>query len=264
MRAIATRRSTNRRRPRAILGLACAGALALALGLQLRPSAAANDGIEGRPEKVDTALVLAVDVSGSVDAQRYALQMEGIAQAFEDRDVQRTILSGPNRSMAVALVEWSNTASLTIPWTLIASPADAQAFAEKVRHAPRNDNAFTCMSRALQLVEGKVLPFAPVPAERVIVDVSGDGHDNCNLDPPVDAVRDRLVAEGVTINGLPILAGREAETLEDWYRSHVIGGNSAFLVAAQGFADFGRAIRQKFMVEVSARPDGTAFAEIRP
>jgi hypothetical protein len=265
MHAIATRRSTDTRRRRIIMRLAYAGAMAaLALGLQLRSAAAANDGIEGRPEKVDTALVLAVDVSGSVDAQRYALQMEGIAQAFEDRDVQRTILSGPNRAMAVALVEWSNTASLTIPWTLIASPADAQAFAEKVRHAPRSDNAFTCMSRALQLVEGKVLPFAPVPAERIIVDVSGDGHDNCNLDPPVEAMRDRLVADGVTINGLPILAGREAATLEDWYRDHVIGGNSAFLVAAQGFADFGRAIRQKFMVEVSARPDGTAFAEVRP
>jgi Protein of unknown function (DUF1194) len=227
--------------------------VALAIGLLL-PATAGSEGIEGRPEKVDTALVLAVDVSGSVDAQRYALQMEGIAKAFEDRDVQRTILSGPNRSMTVALVEWSNTAALTIPWTLIASPADAQAFAEKVRHAPRTDNAFTCMSRALQLVEGKVLPFAPVPAERIIIDVSGDGHDNCNLSPPVDAMRDRLVAAGVTINGLPILAGNEAATLEDWYRTNVIGGNAAFIETARGFDDFGRAIRQKFMVEVSALP----------
>ena len=248
MRAIATKPSTNSWR------LAFAGAIAaLILGAQLRSSAADSESIEGRPEKVDTALVLAVDVSGSVDAQRYALQMEGIAEAFEDPAVQRTILSGPNRSMTVALVEWSNTASLTIPWTLIASPADAQAFAAKVRHAPRTDNAFTCMSRALQLVDGKVLPFAPVPAERTIIDVSGDGHDNCNLDPPIDAMRDRLVAEGVTINGLPILAGQDAATLEDWYRSHVIGGNSAFIVTANGFTDFGRAIRQKFMVEISMR-----------
>ncbi|HTP84630.1 MAG TPA: DUF1194 domain-containing protein [Alphaproteobacteria bacterium] len=248
MRAIATKPSTNSWR------LAFAGAIAaLILGAQLRSSVADSESIEGRPEKVDTALVLAVDVSGSVDAQRYALQMEGIAEAFEDPAVQRTILSGPNRSMTVALVEWSNTASLAIPWTLIASPADAQVFAAKVRHAPRTDNAFTCMSRALQLVDGKVLPFAPVPAERTIIDVSGDGHDNCNLDPPIDAMRDRLVAEGVTINGLPILAGQDAATLEDWYRSHVIGGNSAFIVTANGFTDFGRAIRQKFMVEISMR-----------
>lgn len=253
MRAIGTRPSTDARR-RTVLRRAGAGLfVAAAMGLLLRFAAADSDGTGGRAEKVDTALVLAVDVSGSVDAERYALQMEGIARAFEDRDVQRTILSGPNRSMTVALVEWSNTASLTVPWTLIASPADAQAFAEKVRHAPRSDNAFTCMSRALQLVEGKVLPFAPVPADRTIIDVSGDGHDNCNLTPPVEAVRDRLVAEGVTINGLPILAGKEAATLEDWYRDHVIGGDSAFLETAHGFGDFGRAIRQKFMVEVSMR-----------
>jgi hypothetical protein len=245
MRAIVTKRCIDVSRR-----LACAAAMA-AIGLQLTTTAADGDGTEGRPEKVDTALVLAVDVSGSVDAERYALQMEGIAEAFEDPAVQRTILSGPNRSMTVALVEWSNTAALTLPWTLIASPADAQAFAAKVRHAPRGDNAFTCMSRALQLVDGKVIPFAPVPAERIIIDVSGDGHDNCNLSPPVDAMRDRLVAEGVTINGLPILAGQEAATLENWYRDHVIGGNSAFLVTAHGFADFGRAIRQKFMVEIS-------------
>jgi uncharacterized protein DUF1194 len=244
MHAIGTKRSIDVRPWR--VGL-------LAIGLLLCPMVAGSAGIEGRPERVDTALVLAVDVSGSVDAQRYTLQMEGIAKAFEDRQVLNTILSGPNRSMLVALVEWSNTASLTIPWMLIASAADAHAFAEKVRHAPRTDNAFTCMSRALQLVEGKVLPFAPRPAERIIIDVSGDGHDNCNMSPPVDTIRDRIVAAGGTINGLPILEGDEAATLEAWYRDHVIGGNSAFLVPARGFNDFGRAIRQKFIVEVSAR-----------
>jgi hypothetical protein len=156
--------------------------------------------------------------------------------------------------MFVALVEWSNTASLTIPWTLITERADADTFADKVRRAPRGDNQFTCMSRALQLVEGKVLPFLPVPADRTIIDVSGDGHDNCNLSPPVEAVRDGLAAAGVTINGLPILEGDEAATLEAWYHDHVIGGPSAFLVPARGFADFARAMRRKFLVEISARP----------
>jgi hypothetical protein len=226
--------------------------MAAALVLQV-PSA--RGALEARAERVDAALVLAVDVSGSVDEARYALQMEGIAKAFEDREVQGLILSGPNRSMFVALVEWSNTASLTIPWTLVTSRHDADIFADKVRKAPRGDNQFTCMSRALQLVEGKVLPFLPVPADRTIVDVSGDGHDNCNVNPSVDAVRDQLVAERVTINGLPILAGDEAATLEDWYRAHVIGGPSAFLVPAHGFADFERAMRRKFIVEISARPD---------
>jgi Protein of unknown function (DUF1194) len=214
------------------------------------PSAQAEK--SARAEIVDTALVLAVDVSGSINADRYALQMEGIAEAFEDRDVQRIILSGPNGSIFVALVEWSNTASVTIPWTLIADGSDAQAFADRVRHATRVDNQFTCMSRALQLVEGKVIPFLPVPAERTVIDVSGDGHDNCNLNPPVNAVRDELVAAGVTINGLPILEGDEAATLEAWYREHVIGGSEGFLVPARGFADFQRAMRRKFILEISA------------
>lgn len=242
MRAIATRPSTE---AALIVGLV----LGLLAG-PVRPAASADPA--ARRETVDTALVLAVDVSGSVNAERYALQMEGLAKAFEDPEVERTILSGPHRSMFVTLVEWSNTAAVTIPWTLITSRADALAFADKVRHAPRGDNEFTCMARALQLVEGKVLPFVPAPAERTIVDVSGDGHDNCNTSLPVDALRDRLVAGGVTINGLPILEGDEAATLEAWYRAHVIGGNGAFLVPALGFKDFARAMRQKFIVEISS------------
>lgn len=231
--------------------LAGVAALLAAVGAEAYSAPA---GPSARTETVDTALVLAVDVSGSVNAERYALQMEGIAKAFEDPEVQRTILSGPNRAMFVALVEWSNTAALTIPWTLITNESDAAAFAAKVRRAPRGDDQFTCMSRALQLVEGKVLPFVPAPAERTVVDVSGDGHDNCNSSPPVEAMRDRLVAAGATINGLPILEGDEAATLEDWYRGHVIGGSGAFLVPARGFKDFARAMRQKFIVEISGRP----------
>lgn len=243
MRATATRPSIN----------AALAALAAAV-LALPPEAAAAAGPAERAETVDTALVLAVDVSGSMNAERYTLQMEGIAKAFEDRDVERTILSGPRRSMFVTLVEWSDTAAVTIPWTLITSPGDAVAFADKVRQAPRADNHFTCMSKALQLIDDKVLPFLPVTAERTIIDVSGDGRDNCNSHPPVEAMRDRLVAERMTINGLPILEGDEAATLEAWYRDHVIGGSSAFLEPARGFADFARAIRQKFIVEVSGTP----------
>jgi hypothetical protein len=157
--------------------------------------------------------------------------------------------------MLVALVEWSNRAAIAVPWTLIASRADATGFADKVRHAPRADDQFTCMARALQMVDGKVLPFLPVPADRTVIDVSGDGHDNCNSSPPVDAVRDGLAAAGVTINGLPILEGDEAATLETWYRDHVIGGPSAFVVPAHGFPDIARAMRRKFLIEISARPD---------
>jgi hypothetical protein len=205
-----------------------------------------------RVDAVDTALVLAVDVSGSVNPQRYRLQMEGIAAAFEDGAVQRAVLSGMRRSMLITLVEWSDKPQTAIPWTLIASPADAAAFARRVRSLPRADDQFTCMSRMLRFVADKVLPQAPTRVARVIVDVSGDGRDNCNPPTPVGAIRDELVAEEVTINGLPILEGEEAATLEAWYGEHVIGGSGAFLMPAAGFADFARAVRQKFIVEISA------------
>jgi Protein of unknown function (DUF1194) len=203
-------------------------------------------------EMTDIALVLAVDVSESVTPERYALQMQGIARAFHDREVQNSILSGAHHSMFVTLVEWSNKPFVVLPWTLIASAEDADAFADRISAAPRADNEFTCMSRALEAVKDKVLPFVPVPAERTVVDVSGDGRDNCNPATPIDAVRDALVAGGATINGLPILEGDEAATLEGWYREHVIGGAGGFLVPAHGFADVRRAMRQKFIVEISS------------
>jgi hypothetical protein len=216
-------------------------------------TSSALSGTKAGAEMVDTALVLAVDVSESINTERYALQMAGIGKTFEDPEIQQMILSGPNHSMFVALVEWSSKAFLSVPWTLITSSGDAQAFADKVQQTPRFDNQFTCMAKALQVVRDKVLPFLPVAATRTIIDVSGDGRDNCNTSPPVDAVRDQLVLGGVTINGLPILEGDEAATLEDWYAHHVIGGPAAFLVPALGFSDFERAMRKKFLVEVSSR-----------
>jgi len=214
----------------------------------------AGNSAYGRAERVDTALVLAVDVSGSVDAERYRLQMEGIARTFEDEGVQAAMLGGPHRAIFVTLVEWSDRPAVVVPWTLITGADDAKAFAALVRRAPRADDQFTCMAVALRLIADKVLPFLPVPSDRVVVDVSGDGHDNCNPIVPVDAVRNELAAAGATINGLPILEGDEALTLEAWYRAHVIGGPGAFLVPASGFADFARAMRSKFLIEISRAP----------
>jgi len=203
---------------------------------------------------VDVGLVLAVDVSGSVSEDRYRLQMSGIAAAFEDRSVQDAILSGSRRSLAITLVQWSDKPQVSVPWTVIASAGDALAFAGRVRAAPRLASQFTCMSRMLRFIADKVLTRMPVKSDRTVVDVSGDGHDNCNPPVPVDAVRDELVAGVVTINGLPILEGDEVLTLAPWYRDHVIGGAGAFLLPAAGFKDFGRAIRQKFITEVSSIP----------
>ena len=235
---------------RALLGAMFPGALLW--GALLLGATAAVTPARAEVERVDTALVLAVDVSQSVNDARFALQMDGIAKAFEDPEVQRSILSGPHRAIFVTLVEWSDKAAVAVPWTLIASPEDANGFAATLRQTPRHGAEFTCMSRALQLIQDKILPFLPMPANRMVVDMSSDGHDNCNLAPTVDALRDQLVAAGVTINGLPILDGDEAATLDPWYKAHVIGGFSAFTVPAHGYADFARAMRRKFVTEISA------------
>ena len=209
-------------------------------------------------ERVDVALVLAVDVSESVDSARFTLQMAGIAAAFEAPEVQAAVLAGPRRSMLIALVQWSNRPALSVPWTLLTSTADVHAFASQVRKLRRAEKGFTCMSVALRSIADKLLTQMPVPADRLVVDVSGDGRENCNPRETTDAVRDDLVAQGVTVNGLPILEGDEAETLEAWYRDHLIGGDNSFLVPAQGFEDFERAMRRKFVTEISGLADQSA------
>ncbi|HEX2841142.1 DUF1194 domain-containing protein [Hyphomicrobium sp.] len=209
--------------------------------------------VEQQPE-VDTALIVSVDVSNSVDENRYKLQMEGIAKALEDPEVLKAILNGPQGGILVSMVTWADKPRLALPWQRIASAADAAAVAAKVRALPRQTGEFTCVSGMLRSISDKVVPQIPAKAMRVIVDVSGDGRENCNPDEPPASVRDELNASGVTVNGLPILEGDEGATLEQWYRENVMGGPGSFILPANGFGDFGRAIRQKFMIEISGNP----------
>lgn len=202
---------------------------------------------------VDTALILSVDVSGSVDEHRFRLQMEGIAQALEDAAIQRAILGGAHGAILIMLVQWADRQSVTVPWMRVASVADARRVAAMIRNAPRRPGDFTCTAAMMHFVAAKILPSLPVSAERIVLDVSGDGADNCNADIPTARERDALVAQEVTINGLPILEGEQKDTVEDWYRRHVMGGPAAFVLPADGYKDFGRAIRQKFLTEISAR-----------
>jgi hypothetical protein len=205
------------------------------------------------PAEVDTALILSVDVSNSVDEHRYKLQMEGIAKALEDPEVLKAILNGPQGGILVAMVSWADKPRLALPWQRITNAADAAAVAAKVRTLPQQTGEFTCVSGMLRSISDKVVPQIPAKALRIVVDVSGDGRENCNPEEPPALVRDELVASGVTVNGLPILEGDEGPILESWYRENVMGGPGSFIEPANGFGDFGRAIRQKFMVEISGQ-----------
>lgn len=202
----------------------------------------------------DTALIVSVDVSSSVDDRRYALQMDGIAAALEDEAVIDTLLGGERGATLFTMITWSSRQRIDVPWIRVGTPAEARDLAARLRAMPRRTGDFTCISEMLRFLSDKVVPGIPASVARIVIDVSGDGSDNCNPVEPASAVRDALAAKAVTINGLPILEDREAATLEAWYRDNVIGGPGAFVLAARGYVDVGRAMRQKFLVEVSGAP----------
>ena len=236
---------------------------------------------------VDTALLVSVDVSNSVDEHRYKLQMEGIAEALEDKGVLDAITGGTAGGILFGMVTWADKPSFVMPWTRISTKEEAVAVAAKVRKLQLQSGEFTCMTRMMRSVNDKIVPQIPAKATRIVVDVSGDGPDNCNADEAIETVRDELVATGVTLNGLPINEGdpnapvgegayrapgtafkdsaltkpNSAPTnLEDWYRAHVMGGVGSFVLPANGYADFGRAMRQKFVIEISGVAPPAGFA----
>jgi len=218
-------------------------------------------------QPVDTALVIAVDVSNSVDERRYRLQMNGIAKALEDPSVIGTILNGAQGAILVSIVAWSDRPQIALEWMRISSREEAFAVAALVRALPRITGEFTCLANMLRYLNDKVLPTVPAPALRKVVDVSGDGKDNCNSRIATPEIRDELVGYRTIINGLPILEGSEALTLENWYRDNVQGGPGSFILAAESFEDFGRAIRQKFIVEISGidpRDGLRSLASVQP
>lgn len=216
--------------------------------------------VAGQTAEVDTALVVSVDVSNSVDERRYQLQMGGIASALEDESVIDAILSGPQGGIVIAMVVWADRPKTAIPWTVIRNKEDAAAVAEKIRKLPREGGEFTCVAGMLRNIADKLVTQIPVKASRTVVDVSGDGSENCNPVEPLETIRNELIDAGVTINGLPILDGKEKATLEEWYTANIKGGPSGFVLPANGFEDFPRAIRQKFVIEMSAMEPGVKRA----
>ena len=232
--------------------LLCLVGLAALLTLASAPRSTTADAQPFRD--VDTALVIAVDVSNSVDDQRYQLQMDGIAAALEDPGVVAAILNGPRAAILVSVVTWSDRPEVSLPWMMISNRDEARAVAARVRALPRRGGEFTCMARKLRYVTDKVLTHIPVHAFRTVVDVSGDGRDNCNPGQSVAQLRDELVGYRTIVNGLPILSGGQKDTLEEWYETNVKGGPGSFILPADGFKDFGRAIRQKFVVEITFGP----------
>ncbi len=155
-------------------------------------------------ERVDLLLVLAADVSGSMDEKKFQLQRSGYAAAFSDPRVIEAIRAGPSRRIAVAFVEWSGPLSqkIVIDWTVISNDKTAYQFGDRIVEAPRAFANSTSISAGSDFAMAQ-LDRAPYKAQRRVIDVSGDGDNNTGRD--VAAARDEAIAKGVTINGLVIL-----------------------------------------------------------
>jgi Protein of unknown function (DUF1194) len=196
------------------------------------------------------ALVLAIDVSASVTADTYLLQHDGIARAFASRRLVQAISALPGGIEALVL-EWSDPdkIAITVDWTRVVGAASAQTFGNAVRATRRSSDGLTAIGPAL-LAAAAAFDRLPEPATRRVIDVSGDGIANLGLPPA--AARDRIVAAGIAINGLAILT--EEPWLADYYRSNVIGGPAAFVVAARTFGDVANAIERKLVEEVAGAP----------
>jgi hypothetical protein len=230
-------------RGRAVL-LPLLAAVLLGLGL----------GTTTRAETVDLRLVLAVDVSGSVNEARFELQKQGYAEAFRHPRVLKAIQSGPNSRIAVTMVQWTGPALQVqvTPWFLITDERSMHEFAAAIDAAPRQlFSGGTSISGAIDY-SARLIADCPHQSSRSVIDISGDGANNRGR--PASSARDEAVASGIVINGLPILEIEPA--LDDHYMNNVIGGPNAFMVPAKGFAEFADAILKKLIIEIADWPAG--------
>jgi len=212
--------------------------LALA-ALLLKPTAA---------PAASLALVLAVDVSTSVSADSYLLQRNGIARAFENPRLVGAISVLPGGIEALVL-EWSDPdrIAVTVGWRRITDIDSAAGFAAAVRATARSSTGLTAIGPAL-LAAAAEFDRVPEPAERRVIDISGDGM--ANFGSPPEVARDRVVAAGISINALAILSGEP--WLEGYYRRYVIGGRASFVVSAWDSHGFADAVLRKLAQEVAS------------
>ena len=228
-------------------------AFLLVAGLVLAPSVSAA-------EKVDLLLVLASDVSRSVDAEKFKLQREGYAAAISDKRVLDAITAGRNKRIAVLFLEWSGAGNqkVVIDWTIIDGPKAAQGFGDRLLESPRAFADRTSIAGGIDFAVAQ-FPRAPFTAERQTIDVSGDGTNNAGRD--VKQARDEALALGITINGLVILSDRPLPWnpehtnppggLANYYRDNVTGGPGSFVMEAKDYGSFGQAIVKKMIAEIA-------------
>jgi hypothetical protein len=242
------------------LGLAIAG-LAVAAGCALAAYAAphprfADKSTDAVP--VDVELVLAVDVSYSMDPDEQRLQRDGYVQALTSKEFLQALHEGANGKIAITYVEWAGSSDqkILMPWRLIDGPESADAVAAEISNAPYRRASRTSISGALQFAK-PLFDNSGYRGLRRVIDVSGDGANNSGV--PVAPVRDDVVASGITINGLPLVLKRpnsgtlDIDNLDIYYEDCVIGGPGAFMIPIRDRTQFIEATRNKLILEVAGR-----------
>jgi hypothetical protein len=208
------------------------------------------------PAVVDVAVVLAVDVSGSVSDERIRLQRRGYSEALRHREFIAAVRAGPAGRVALTFVQWSEARrqEQTVDWRLIEDAASAAGFAQAILDAPLPMPGWTSISAAIDF-SAQLFHGTGLAAQRRVIDVSGDGSNNDGR--PVTAARDDAVAAGITVNGLPIV---EVEPhLDEYFRRNVIGGPGAFVEVARDTDAFAEAVRRKLLLEVAGVEGWRAF-----
>ena len=228
-------------------------AMITGLALLLGASSAAR-----AQEAVDLELVLAVDVSRSMDFGEQQLQREGYTQAFRSSEVIEAITSGLNGRIAVTYLEWAGSGiqRVVLPWTIVSDAESANRFADALAVQAPQRLSRTSISGAI-MAAGALFGTSGYQAARRVIDVSGDGPNNQGM--PVTLARDEWVRQGVVINGLPLMIGANTygfgiANLDAYYRDCVIGGPGAFVLPVYTWEEFPQAVRRKMVLEISAAP----------
>jgi hypothetical protein len=219
------------------------------------PSSLAQKKYAGGNE-VDVELVIAVDVSYSMDPEEQALQREGYAQALVSSEFLKALREGAHAKIAVTYFEWAgaNDQRVIVPWRVIDGPETADSVAAEIARTPLRRASRTSVSGAILFGIG-LFDSNPYRGTRRVIDVSGDGTNNMGM--PVTAARDSALAKGITINGLPIMLKRpnyttlDIEDLDIYYEDCVIGGPGAFLIPIREREQFKEATRHKLVLEIA-------------
>jgi len=227
----------------------------------------AQQGVQGPKIRVDLELLLAVDISQSMDYEEHEIQRQGYVDAFRHKDVINAMLSGPEGKIAVMYMEWAGDFDPipTIPWTIIDSLDAAKKFADTLANEPIYGEQRTSISRALLTAQGYILNNN-IASSRRVIDVSGDGANNAGR--LVEPVRDLVVKSGIVINGLPIMLNKPKEFydidhLDRYYKDCVIGGTAAFIAPVFDLKQLASTIRKKLVLEIASLDLDTGAAPVQ-